>query len=182
MCEYLELYNLESYLFNTVKERFEENDSLTAFDFFCIIIWKANRAKSTIASNLKRNRRDQEGLDPIVQRLTRSLANAENDKERMCILIKNWGFRLPMASAILTVLWPNYFTVYDTRIRDELNFRDIQDRTNFDNLWNGYLEYKNEVINNTPENLSLRDKDRYLWAKSFKEQLINDIDTSFGDD
>jgi hypothetical protein len=45
-------YDLETYLFETVSPRFAEEHSLTAFDFFCIVIWKANRAKSKIARRL----------------------------------------------------------------------------------------------------------------------------------
>jgi hypothetical protein len=36
-------YDLETYLFDTVSRRFAEEHTLTAFDFFCIVIWKANR-------------------------------------------------------------------------------------------------------------------------------------------
>ena len=46
---YLEYYNLNDYLFGTVNKRFHENGSIGSFDFFCIVIWKANRAKSKIA-------------------------------------------------------------------------------------------------------------------------------------
>ena len=38
----------------------------------------------------------------------------------MRILIEDWAFRLPMASAILTVLYPDSFTVYDIRVCSEL--------------------------------------------------------------
>jgi hypothetical protein len=31
----------------------------------------------------------------------------------------------------------------------------------------------------TPNNLSLRDKDKYLWGKSFKEQLEKSISNKF---
>ena len=31
-----------------------------------------------------------------------------------------WGFRLPMGSAILTVCFPASFSVYDTRVCDQL--------------------------------------------------------------
>lgn len=47
--DYRAFYHLESYLFNTVRIRFLENGFLDAFDFFCIVIWKANRSKSKIA-------------------------------------------------------------------------------------------------------------------------------------
>ena len=43
-------YNLENYLFEEVSKRFSEHGYLEVFDFFCIVIWKANRSKSKIAN------------------------------------------------------------------------------------------------------------------------------------
>jgi hypothetical protein len=37
------------------------------------------------------------------------------------ILMRDWGLRLPMASAILTVLFPEEFTVYDQRVCGSLS-------------------------------------------------------------
>ena len=45
---FLQYYDLEAYLFNVVAVRYTKNKTLTAFDFFCIVIWKANRAKSKV--------------------------------------------------------------------------------------------------------------------------------------
>jgi hypothetical protein len=50
--DYVAIYDQETYLFETVHSRFHEQGFLSAFDFFCIIIWKANRAKSKIAKRL----------------------------------------------------------------------------------------------------------------------------------
>jgi len=45
-------YDLEPCIFGEVQVRFEQEGYLLAFDFFCIVIWKANRAKSKIAKRL----------------------------------------------------------------------------------------------------------------------------------
>lgn len=51
-----------------------------------------------------------------------------------------------MASAILTVLYPNDFTVYDIRVCDELkDFHGLKHTTNFENIWSGYQAYKQNV-------------------------------------
>lgn len=52
MVEYLKLYNLEKYLFEDVRHKFLADRKLSAFDFFCIVICKANRAKSKVALRL----------------------------------------------------------------------------------------------------------------------------------
>lgn len=177
--DYLKLYNQEEYLFSSVKESFKENKKLSAFDFFCIIIWKANRAKSKVAHNLV-ERNDCQDLNTIVEMLTTEIANAESAEMRMRVMIVNWKFRLPMASAVLTVLYPDEFTVYDRRVCDELeNFHNVQNRTKFERLWQGYQEYLNAVRDKEPAIDRLRDKDRTLWAKSFEKQLHNDIASNF---
>jgi hypothetical protein len=45
-------YYLEDYLFSEVRSRFHKQGYLSAEDFFCIVIWKANRAKSKVAARL----------------------------------------------------------------------------------------------------------------------------------
>ena len=103
--EPLRYYDLESYLFVDVHETFHFEGSIGAFDFFSIVIWKANRAKSKIAKRLQKM--DPGGridLELIVRDLTSSLFDAASARDRLRILMQTWGFRLPMASAILTVL------------------------------------------------------------------------------
>lgn len=91
-----------------------------------------------------------------------------------------WGFRLPMASAILTVLYPDDFTVYDYRICECLgDYFAIGSISNFGKMWSGYMAFRQAVINLAPADTTLRDKDRYLWAQSFAEQLKRDLIIGF---
>ncbi|MBU6299529.1 MAG: hypothetical protein KGJ79_00825 [Alphaproteobacteria bacterium] len=176
--DYRKFYHLESYLFGEVTRRFSEMGKLTAFDFFCIIIWKANRAKSKIARRLLEKGYDN--LEPAVAALTQEIAVAKNPKARLKVLIKNWKIRLPMASAILTVLYPNDFSVYDVRVCDQLGcFHNTQNKTNFDVQWDEYQRYVSEVRELTPPEYKLRNKDRWLWGKSFFTQLTDDIHDNF---
>ena len=182
--DYLKLYNLEQYLFDDVRKSFKTNGNLSAFDFFCIIIWKANRAKSKVALKLVAHGGDAANdLNAIVVCLTSAIAKAPDHKARMRILIEQWAFRLPMASAILTVLYPDSFTVYDVRVCDELrNHHSVQNKTRFDDLWDGYQMYLRDVGSKEPAVSGLRDKDRTLWARSFEKQLNDDISTLFRKD
>ena len=52
MRDYLKYFDREQYLFDDVRSRFHDEHSLGAFDFFSIVIWKANRAKSKIARRI----------------------------------------------------------------------------------------------------------------------------------
>ena len=104
----------------------------------------------------------------------------KTQRKVLSVLIEGWGFRLPMASAILTVIYPEDFTVYDVRVCDVLgDYKDVQYKTNFDILWERYSAYILRVKNAVPEYPRLRDKDRYLWGKSFALQLKTDILASF---
>jgi hypothetical protein len=178
--DYRQYYDLESYLFDTVRRRFAEQGYLNAFDFFCIVIWKANRAKSKIARKLLELSQHKDNLDAAVRELTTDLAEQTTAKERLRCLWEKWQFYLPTASAILTVLYPDEFTVYDWRVCDELQgFHDLRNLGDFESLWRGYEDFKRKVEESTPKELSLRDKDRYLWGKSFAEQLKEDIKQGF---
>ena len=167
-------YDLETYLFVTVSKRFAEKHTLSAFDFFCIVIWKANLRKSRISRRLLA-KGTYADLDAAVHALVGAIATAPSPKERLRVLIQGWGFLLPMASAILTVLYPDDFTIYDIRVYGVLgDFEWVQNKTRYDELWDGYSKYITAVGKAAPADLSLRDKDRWLWGKSFYEQLSRD--------
>jgi hypothetical protein len=68
----------------------------------------SNRAKSRIAKKILKNKKTV-SLDEAIKELTNSIFNAYNAKERLRILIQDWKFSLPMATAILTVLYPDEF-------------------------------------------------------------------------
>lgn len=178
--DFREYYHLESYLFDRVRVQFAKQGYLTAFDFFCIVIWKANRAKSKIAKKLLEG--TNISLDAAVGALTYGIAKQETAKDRLRLLW-NTGFRLPMASAILTVLYPDEFTMYDTRVCSILGgFHNLDNLSDFEDVWLGYQDFKRKVIESTPVELTLRDKDRYLWGKSFSDQLTYDISLGFRND
>jgi hypothetical protein len=178
--DYLRYFDREHYLFEDVHQRFQKEHSLGAFDFFSIVIWKANRAKSKIARRLlTTDRKSKRDLNARCRVLTRSIYAAPDHKERLRILIKEWGFALPMASAILAVCYPDDFALYDYRVRDQIEGLPKLNAGNFDKLWDGYQQYVANVSKLAPSDLSLRDKDRYLYGKSNAVQLRKDIQRSF---
>ena len=181
MVDYLCYYDLEQYLFVDVHARFHAEGSLSAFDFFSIIIWKANRAKSKVARRLlKVDPRRHGALEPVVRDLAKSLFMANSAQDRLQILMKDWGFLLPIASAILTVVWPEDFTVYDVRACEQLSdFTKLGDATQHDRIWTGYQAYRDAVRRAVPGALSLRDCNGVLWARSAATKLTSDISRCF---
>lgn len=177
--DYKKYYYLEEYLFTEVKSAFYQRGFLTAKEFFCIIIWKSNRTKSKIAKRLK-ERNPYLDLQTIVKNLTKNLYQRKTAKERFVYLFDDWGLRLPIISAILTVLFPNNFTIYDVRVCDILGkYHNIANKTKSDAVWNDYIKFIKSVKKEVKNEKTLRDKDRWLWGKSFIEALEKDIKTEF---
>ena len=180
LIDYREYYDLEGYLFGTVTQRFQCQGFLGAFDLFCIVIWKAERSKSYVARRLIKQSGTND-LNQAARQLTEGIAGQSDARERLRYVCSRepWGFSLPVGSAILTVLYPDEFTIYDDRVCGQLTeYADsfkLHNLTNFDNLWKGYQEFIRTVKKETPSGLSLRDRDRYLWGKSFHDQLKRDI-------
>lgn len=176
LTDYRYFYQLECYLEQVVKARFDKHRELDAFDFFCIIIWKANRAKSRIAKRLM-TIGESDNLDKPARELTRMIAAKLTDRSKLELLIKEWKFLLPMASAILSVLYPKYFTVYDERVCRVLgrDFHLLKNKTSMESIWTGYMSFIKEVRRTAPSRLSLRDQDRWLWGKSFYKQHADNI-------
>jgi len=180
--DYLQYYDLESYLFGTVRQRFhKEKGKLNAFDLFSIIIWKSERAKSRLAHRLIKQAGD---VEAAAEGLTRDLFKANSSETRLTVVMEVWGFYLPMASAILTVLWPEDFTVYDIRACEQLEELEFGNFANLGNLntkalWPKYLEYCDAVKRAVPQYPCLRDKDRFLWGRSAARQLVDDIACGF---
>ena len=107
-------------------------------------------------------------------------SRAADDEARLKILIDRPGIGLPMATAILTVLYPEEFTVYDVRACDALGgFWNIGNRTNTVRIWEGYKEFREAIQKADPPHLSLRNKDRWLWGKAVVEQMERDIKNGF---
>jgi hypothetical protein len=182
--DYRQFYSLERYLFEIVGDKFRKEGSLCAFDFFCIVIWKANRAKSKIAYKIITSASLTGGsLEERVRCLTKTLSEKQTSEDRLRYLINDLKFRLPMASAILTVLYPDEFTIYDVRVCNQLSGKErhlrLANKSDFEEVWKGYMDFKKAVEDAVPHMSGLRDKDRYLWGESFYEQLSTDIRNEF---
>ncbi len=84
------------------------------------------------------------------------------------------------ASAILAVLYPKKFTVYDYRVREdpELNFfKNIDTIKNLEKRAERYLRFVNQVNQKEYELeiTTLRGKDKFLWGRSLYNQVEKEI-------
>jgi hypothetical protein len=73
----------------------------------------------------------------------------------------------------LTVLYPEEFTVFDVNVCGEVGFayKPWNDRGFSASLWQYYESYQQAVINQTPSETVLRDKDRFLFGRYVYKEL-----------
>jgi hypothetical protein len=164
--DFSKYYYLEHYLFTDIHNRFNKHAKIDAVDFYMLLAWKANRAKNKHKRRLAK--RTNGVFATAVKEISKGLCNCTSAKERLALLMGKWGFRLPTSTAILTVLYPNEFTIYDERVCRELEgFQQLANWKFSDDLWNEYQRFIEAVRNEVPEKKCLRDKDRYIWGRSF---------------
>lgn len=178
--DYLGYYDSERFLFEVVGPSFRATGQIRPEEFFLILIWKANRAKS---KQLKRLIQIENcGFPEAVARICAAISNAETPADKLAVLMKRWRFRLPTATAILSVFYPDDFTVYDYRACEQLKlfgctepFEKLE-HLSVGTVWPGYERFTRAVTDMVPDQKSLRGKDRYLWGKSLYEEIQKDIE------
>lgn len=159
--KYIKYYFLENYLFSEVSAAFKERGFLAPEEFFAILIWKSNRSKTKIRDSILKNGKTVRGIMTEVSK-------ADTPGLKLDILDSVPYIGIPIASAILSVCYPDDFTVADYRAcaaikkyGKEINGNPTASKT-------AYFEYLNACKELAREsNLSLRDFDRMLWAKDF---------------
>ena len=166
---YLKYYNLEDYLFDDIHNNFIKNKCLDDYEFFAIVCWKR---KATAIKVAKRWNGEWNKDRLSIQDITSKVYLEPDDMKKMEILKNINQVGVAIASAILTVCYPEKFTIIDYRALNSLrkkekkkceneklpqkaeNFK-IEDYINYNNIckevWNKYCP-------------SLRDFDRCLWT------------------
>lgn len=174
--KYLKYYFLEDYLFNDVNKNFQKHGHLTPEEFFAIVIWKSNRAKTNVRRGIEKSRK-------TIHTITSEIFQAKIPEQKLNALIFIPSIGIPMASAILTVCYPDHFTVADYRACVALKDFGEKITGNPTAKISAYFEYLDKCKKLAKKhNLSLRNFDRILWAKDFYEgasglkQLVKGIE------
>jgi hypothetical protein len=133
--------------------------------FDAIFAWKTNnRGKSRPEKNA--NKAIERGLKVVIK---------EVDRPRVVIetLTKLSGVGIPVASAIMSAVFPERFTIIDFRALDALSAEKLS--TASINRYLEYVEFCKRLANRW--GLSLRDLDRALWKWSEKHgaKLVESI-------
>jgi len=173
LIEPIAYYNPETHLFPEVARNFADTDALDPEVLYLILDWKAPRARTRHRSRLAKI---AGSFNAAVVNIAAELRAATGPEQQLELLLTKWGFRLPTASAILTVLYPDTFTIYDIRVCNTLNaFRQLADARWSPTVWREYQRYTVAVRNAAPDGLSLRDCDRWLWGTDKRESLRKEL-------
>ena len=117
-----------------------------------IFKWKTNgRGKSRLMRN--------DALD--VEDALRLACAARAPRSAIAVLVGLHGVAVPVASSIMTVIYPDRYTVIDFRALEALGRRNDDHSISF---YVGYLNYCHELAN--AWNMTLRQLDRALWQWS----------------
>lgn len=108
--EYKKYYFLEQYLFKDVSNNFKNHGFLTPEEFFAIVIWKRNASKTKIREGVRNSGR-------TIREITSKI---REQKLNVLLFPKIPGIGIAFASAILTVCYPDDFTVVDYRATTSL--------------------------------------------------------------
>ena len=161
--DYVKYYSLEDYLFGEVSRNFYKDHSLSAEDFFAIIIWKSNRSKTKIVRRLK-----QEGL--TVSEIVRNIRTESREGQLQYLIGKKIGIGIPIASAILAVCYPKDFTVVDYRVIASLKALKEEVEGNPKLKPKAYFDYIDKCKKIAKDmGVSLRQVDKVLWGYDFYE-------------
>ncbi len=163
--KYLKYYFLEDYLFNDIHKNFQKYGRLTPEEFLAIVIWKRNASKTKILDGIKTDGR-------TIGEITLKISEAKTREQKLDVLLspKIPGIGIAFASAILTVCYPEDFTVADYRACASLKNFDEKVTGNPTTKVSSYFNYLDKCKKLAPKyGLSLRDFDRILWAKDFYE-------------
>lgn len=154
---------MEDFLFENISKNFKENHYLTKEEFLAIVVWKRKPSAKKIVDSMNET-------SISVDALTKSIFNASTPEEKLKILLSVKQIGIAIASAILTVCYPNDFTVVDYRALNSLKKLDISCSKRPTEQIEDYLEYVNVCKKESGERgFLLRDFDRMLWAMDFYE-------------
>jgi hypothetical protein len=166
-------YSPETLLFPALAQSFADTGRLDPAALYLILDWKAPRARTLHRARLARI---AGSFNAAVNEIAADLHAAGGPEQQLGSLLTKWGFRLPSATAILTVLHPEMFTIYDIRVCNSLRaFHRLGGMKWSAKAWEEYQRFILAVRDAAPQGLSLRDCDRWLWGRDKREALLKEL-------
>jgi hypothetical protein len=161
---YVDFYDDERLLFEKVGPEFQRGIDPSVMHFETLLAWKSDRPGD--AHWMRLMKVCSGTMENAVAALCDDIRSAEGHKARLEVLFRKWKFKLPTAVTILTVFYPEFFTMYDERTRRQTDTKNWSQRTSFtDDLWEHYCQFKDKIFALAPPGSTLRDADRYVMGK-----------------
>jgi hypothetical protein len=174
MIDDITYYNPETYLFPHLARNFADTGTIDPEALYLILDWKAPRARTRHLSRLTRIAKG--GFAVATSMIAAELHAATDPEQQLNLLLSKWEFRLPTATAILSILYPETFTVYDIRVCDTLGaFHELGSIKWSPAAWQKYRLYIAAVRDKAPNGRSLRDCDRWLWGQNKRKALLKEL-------
>jgi thermostable 8-oxoguanine DNA glycosylase len=149
---YLDLYNIEEYLFKVIGPRIRERGFIEFNDFYQICMWKSARQKQNYLKNKN-----------IVKNISRKAFAEKEEPLKIKQLLKLKGVGIPTASAILTIVFPDRYAVIDVRCIQMLNKLGVRIKETI--TMSRWLEYLNIMRDLARENnFTPRQIDQILFS------------------
>jgi hypothetical protein len=177
----LDCYDPEHRVFPALPDKIKSGVGLSKRDILLILKWKTGRLKDAHSQTITNVR---------MHRINEAVAKAKNAKlDALQSLEKVYGIGLATATAILTVCYPDEFTIIDTRVLGQLKLwpkrlvdkRGRQEKAEYVTTDWTSAEYLDEYLPKVIEfrkrkGYTLRNADRALWGLSVNnriEQIIS---------
>jgi hypothetical protein len=159
----LDCYDPEHRVFPQLSKQ-PDGDRLTPRDVLMILKWKLGRIRDIHSKTV--NEQNMACINKAVQ----NAAEPENKIVALKTLASVPGIRLATATAILTVCYPNEFTIIDRRVLAQLK---LYPATTDGRTAEEYLERYLPAVKVYAKtwNCSLREADRALWGLSVSERM-----------
>ena len=137
---YIDFYDAENLLFEKVGPEFRQGIDPSVMHFETLLGWKSERPGD--AHWLRLIKICGRTMQDAVAAICADITSAADDKARLEVLMRKWQFYLPTAVTILVVFYPEFFTMYDVRTRNQTMTEDWSQRSFTDALWKHYCEFK----------------------------------------
>ncbi len=148
----IEEYDVEKIIFTEIGPRARKNQFLNFDDFYKICMWKSRRQKNRYLKNKTK-----------VEEISRKAFLTSDEAERVELLRSLDGVGIPTASAILTIVSPESYSIIDIRCIETLNHLGYKIKNVMKvNNWLKYLEIMRSLAKEN--NVTPRDLDKALFA------------------
>jgi len=172
----LDCYDPESRVFPEIRKRLSKGEGLTKRDVLLILKWKLGRIKGSNAKTVS---------DENLKKINKAIVDAKKPEKAVAALKsldKIPGIGVATATAILTVCFPDTFTIIDERVLESLELfprwyekkkKQKEKYSTADWTAKGYVqEYLPRVREYKDRwNKALREVDQVLWGLSVNRRV-----------